>query len=57
MIYNKIIFIILLLFLTACGGGGTGGNKINIDHETPSMPSNVDETLDEINSLLDDLGL
>tara|TARA_X000000368_G_C22618270_1_gene531128 strand:+ start:51 stop:224 length:174 start_codon:yes stop_codon:yes gene_type:complete len=57
MIYSKIIFITLFVFLTACGGGSTGGGNVPIVDERPTIPSSVDETLDDINTLLDDLGL
>ena len=57
MIYSKIIFITLFVFLTACGGGSTGGGNVPIVDERPTIPSSVDETLEDINTLLDDLGL
>ena len=58
MIYNKVVVLLfLILSITACGGGGSGGNVLKINTETPSIPSEVNESLNEISELLEEFNL
>jgi len=49
--------LLLVLALAGCGGGGGSSLSDNISVESPTIPSDVNDSLSSIDSILDDLGL